>query len=401
MFGSHGMSRHSDVLDCPVPTEPAGLSALVEEVKRRGNQAFSKGVLEEAEVLYTRGVEVAQTDVHILYSNRSAARLKMGKKELALEDAEAAVAAAPTFAKGFFRQGQALVALKKYQRAVDALTQAEALEPGNASVVKALTEAKDLLAKFGAAEVVETPLSPKKKTVYNTTSTPSTTTKSTPKPAKADVVVEDGEEDLKDVRGYKKLADGRVTTFFNKELSSEEKALIGNIAPKKIDDVNAVQIKNVDGGSAWNQGNTFEEKDMTKFSRDRVTGLLSQVQPQPLSLEGTAGLLTVSEIKDMSGDASIAVVRGAKRYIFDLNFSVEVTWTPTSGEVAPLHASLKFLDMSSDCGGDYDVEVVVPERYSHPKGKLFHQTLSSKSGSSFQSLLFAQLKVFVNEYHTY
>ncbi|KAG9412297.1 hypothetical protein AC1031_015228 [Aphanomyces cochlioides] len=313
MFGSNGMSRHSDVLDCPVPTEPAGLSALVEEVKRRGNQAFSKGVLEEAEVLYTRGVEVAQTDVHILYSNRSAARLKMGKKELALEDAQAAVAAAPTFAKGFFRQGQALVALKKYQRAVDALTQAEALEPGNASVVKALTEAKDLLAKFGAAEVVETPLSPKKKSVYNTTSTPSMTTKSAPKPAKADVVVEDGEEDLKDVRGYKKLADGRVTTFFNKELSSEEKALIGNIAPKKIDDANAVQIKNVDGGSAWNQGNTFEEKDMTKFSRDRVTGLLSQVQPQPLSLEGTAGLLIVSEIKDMSGDASIAVVRGAKR----------------------------------------------------------------------------------------
>ncbi|RHY35001.1 hypothetical protein DYB32_000501 [Aphanomyces invadans] len=402
MFGSRGMSRHSDVLDCPVPTEPKELSALVEELKRRGNQAFSKGVMEEAEVLYARGIDVAQTDIHILYSNRSATRLKMGKKELALEDAEAAVAALPTFAKGYFRQGQALIAMKQYQRAIDALTRADSLESGNSSVAKALAEAKDLQAKHVSNEPIERPVSPKKRTVYNTPSFPTSSSSSSrsPKAKSAHVVVEDGEEDLKGVRGYKKLADGRVTTFFNNELTAEDKALIGSIAPKKIDDVQAVQIKNVEGGSAWNQGNSFEEKDLSAFARDRVTQLVIDVPPQPMTLEGAAGLLSVNEVKDMAGDASIAVVRGAKRYIFDLNFSVEVTWAPTAaGSVPPLKATLKFLDMSSDSGGDYDVEVVVPDRYSHPKGKVLHQALTAKSTLSFQRVLFDRLNVFVSEFH--
>ncbi|KAF0694958.1 Aste57867_14181 [Aphanomyces stellatus] len=399
MFGSRGVSRHSDVLDCPVPTDPKELTSLVDEVKRRGNQAFSKGIMEEAEVLYSRGVEIAQTDVHILYSNRSATRLKMGKKDLALEDAEAAVAAHPTFAKGFFRQGQALIALKHFQRAIDALAKADSLEAGNASVLKALAEAKDLKAKQGVE--AERPVSPKKRTIHNTPKTTSATAAAPSATAtgKSDVVVEDGEEDLKGVRGYKKLADGRVTTYFNTDLTDEAKALIGSIAPQKISDANAVQIKNVDGGSAWNQGNSFEEKDMTTFSQNRVTELIKAIPPQPLTLDGVAGLLAITDIKDMTGDASIAVVRGAKRYIFDLNFSVEVTWTSTGGDVAPLQGSLKFLDMSSDCGGDYDVEVVVADRYSHPKGKAFHQSLSSKSAASLQGLMFSQLKVFVKEYN--
>ncbi|RHY40473.1 hypothetical protein DYB30_007595 [Aphanomyces astaci] len=402
MFGSRGMSRHSDVLDCPVPTEPREIASLVDELKRRGNQAFSKGIMEEAEVLYSRAIEVTQSDVHILHSNRSATRLKMGKKELALEDAEAAVAALPSFAKGYFRQGQALIALKRYSEAVDVLTKADSLEAGNASVLKALAEAKDLQAKHASSTAAadERPVSPKKRTIHNAPSFPSSTSKSGAPPAKsAHVVVEDGEEDLKGVRGYKKLADGRVTTFFNNELTAEDKALIGSIAPQKIDDAQAVQIKNVEGGSAWNQGNSFEEKDLSAFARDRVTQLIQGVPPQPLTLDGTSGLLSIKEVKDMAGDASVAVVRGAKRYIFDLAFTVDVTWTPTDAAVSPLQATVKFLDMSSDSGGDYDVEVVVAERYSHPKGKALHQSLTSKAATSFQRLLFDRLQVFVAEFH--
>ncbi|OQR92570.1 hsp90-like protein [Achlya hypogyna] len=402
MFGSRGMSRHSDVLECAIPTVPEELLRLVEELKRRGNQAFSANVLEEAEILYSHAIDIAQPtmSVHILYSNRSATRLKMGKLELALEDAEAATTADASFAKGYFRKGQALTKLKNFAAAVDALTTADGIEPNNASVKKALQEALELKAKAATA-APECPLSPKKKTVYNTKTTTTSTTKpavAKPAPTKAEKIEDDEDVDVSGVRGYKKLADGRVTTFFNNELSEADKALIGDIAPQKIQDATAVQIAAVEGGSAWNQGNTFEERDMTKFAHDRVTALVRATTALPLTLGGTAGLLAVKDVKDMSGEASIAVVRGAKRYIFDLLFTVDVEWAPTSG--APVKAQLKFIDMSSDCGGDYDVEVVVPERYTHPNGKDLHQALSSKAATGLQAALFAQLNTFVKEYQS-
>ena len=37
-----------------------------------------------------------------------------------------------------------------------------------------------------------------------------------------------------EMRGYKITADGRKTTFFNNDLDDEARALIGDIAPKKV-----------------------------------------------------------------------------------------------------------------------------------------------------------------------
>ncbi|RHZ08681.1 hypothetical protein DYB31_000146, partial [Aphanomyces astaci] len=171
-------------------------------------------------------------------------------------------------------------------------------------------------------------------------------------------------------------------------------------APQKIDDAQAVQIKNVEGGSAWNQGNSFEEKDLSAFARDRVTQLIQGVPPQPLTLDGTAGLLSIKEVKDMAGDASVAVVRGAKRFVAPCASIITLLMSSVgtfSTWLSPW--TVKFLDMSSDSGGDYDVEVVVAERYSHPKGKVLHQSLTSKAATSFQRLLFDRLQVFVAEFH--
>ncbi|OQS06113.1 hsp90 [Thraustotheca clavata] len=401
MFGSRGISRHSDVLECAIPTNQDDLLRLVEELKRRGNQAFSANVLEEAEILYSHAIEIGPNvpNHHILYSNRSATRLKMGKLQLSLEDADAAIGIDEKFAKGYFRRGQALMKLKLYSDAVDALTKANTLEGNNASVKKALQEAIEVKGK-----AVERPMSPKAKTAYNTPASTSSVPKAVAKKPTTSTKphvekIEDEEENLEKVRGYKKLADGRVTTFFNNELSEADKALIGDIAPQKIQDPTAVQIAAVEGGSAWNQGNTFEERDMTKYAHDRVTALIKALPALPCSLSGTAGTIAIKDIKDMSGDASIAVVRGAKRYIFDLLFTIECEWKGNNGEA--IKGLLKFIDMSSDCGGDYDVEVNVAERYSHSKGKDFHQALSSKAKGGLQAALFQQLDVFVKEYQSH
>lgn len=58
--------------------------------------------------------------------------------------------------------------------------------------------------------------------------------------AKGNVAEEEEEEEDATgiVRGYKKLDDGRVTTYFNRELSEREKALLAatNTGPRKLVD---------------------------------------------------------------------------------------------------------------------------------------------------------------------
>ncbi len=48
-------------------------------------------------------------------SNRAAAFLQLGKEIKAIKDAEQAIALKPDWAKGYFRKGGALVALRRYQ----------------------------------------------------------------------------------------------------------------------------------------------------------------------------------------------------------------------------------------------------------------------------------------------
>jgi stress-induced-phosphoprotein 1 len=51
-----------------------------------------------------------------IFSNRSAAYLKMGDAHNALEDTDAVIGLKPDFAKGYSRKGSALHALKRYKK---------------------------------------------------------------------------------------------------------------------------------------------------------------------------------------------------------------------------------------------------------------------------------------------
>lgn len=399
MFGSDAalpFSRHSDVLQGAVPTNPVELENLVSEIRRRGNAAFQQKALEEAEVLYSRALAVDESNLlqnrHLFFANRSAARCSMGKIEQALEDADACVALDSTYAKGFFRKAQALVKLGRYKEAQSVLDQAKALEPTNSSVDTLYAKVEEMA---NEEKVLPATCIPKKvtKTRVNVTQSRSPSMAKATTTAASTVVDEDAEISGQ-VRGYKKLADGRVTTYFNNELTEEAKQLIGDIAPKKVEHPHKVQIKSVDGGSAWNQGNTFEEKDMTSWAKSKLETLLSGVSA-PL---GTGeGVVSSLDVTNLEGDASIAVVRGAKRYIFDFTLTLTCTLKQSDGSVT---GELKFLDLSSDCGGDYDVEPIVPTRYQSESGKALHAALNS-STSPFRKSLAAQLVLFVKDYHTF
>jgi hypothetical protein len=86
------------------------------------------------------------------------------------------------------------------------------------------------------------------------------------KKEKVDEKNEEEEEEESKIRGYKLTTDGRKTTFFNNELDEKTKALIGNIAPQKIEIPSeglgsAGGIVGAGSGSAWNSAGTFESVD--------------------------------------------------------------------------------------------------------------------------------------------
>jgi hypothetical protein len=90
---------------------------------------------------------------------------------------------------------------------------------------------------------------------------PSTTAKKTSTKSADSSSETIAEAEASRLRGYKITADGRKTTYFNHELSEEAKALIGDIAPKKITpttsttsngDISAADAAAATASSVWN-----------------------------------------------------------------------------------------------------------------------------------------------------
>ena len=162
---------------------------------------------------------------------------------------------------------------------------------------------------------------------------------------KNDVVVDDDDEltekELAMMRGYKKTKDGRTTSYFTREVSEEEKTLLQQAAgPKLIGSAtssaattptassaptpipaNNVQESSTTGGtaaaSAWNQAGTWEEKDTSAW----CTSCLKK----HLTAAAVPGIYSakVKEVKDCSGDASVVLTRGKKRYVFDYDLTLK------------------------------------------------------------------------------
>jgi hypothetical protein len=125
--------------------------AECEQNKTRGNEAFAAGEYGQALLLYTLALdkadELPDKDVpgerqlfprHIVLANRSAAFLKLGDHEKALNDASKAQNLNPAYVKGIFRRGLALHAMGRYQEAIEALAAAYKLEPKNKQIKEAL-----------------------------------------------------------------------------------------------------------------------------------------------------------------------------------------------------------------------------------------------------------------------
>lgn len=117
-----------------------------EEAKARGGAAWKDGNIDNAITWFSKAIELdsanASGQLHVHYSNRSAAYLKKNNASAALLDADRCVEMNPSWAKGYSRQGTALFRLGRHAAAADAYSKGLEREPGNVELRKNLLEAQ-------------------------------------------------------------------------------------------------------------------------------------------------------------------------------------------------------------------------------------------------------------------
>ncbi|KAL6634310.1 hypothetical protein ACP70R_026981 [Stipagrostis hirtigluma subsp. patula] len=137
----NGIIRHA----CSLPGQKFYESGLDEDVaglKLQGRKALERKDYLSAIELYTKAMGLDFHDA-TLYSNRSLCFLKIGEADKAFADAYTCRMIRPDWPKACYRQGAALMVLKDYGKACDALFDGFKMDPGNAEIENALREAMD------------------------------------------------------------------------------------------------------------------------------------------------------------------------------------------------------------------------------------------------------------------
>eukprot|EP00562_Extubocellulus_spinifer_P035730 CAMPEP_0178695430 /NCGR_PEP_ID=MMETSP0699-20121125/8851_1 /TAXON_ID=265572 /ORGANISM="Extubocellulus spinifer, Strain CCMP396" /LENGTH=224 /DNA_ID=CAMNT_0020341127 /DNA_START=297 /DNA_END=971 /DNA_ORIENTATION=+ len=131
--------------------------------------------------------------------------------------------------------------------------------------------------------------------------------------------------------------------------TEEEKKLIGDIAPKKLNPndssgaagtatgtgdataAGAAAPAPTEGASAWNKAGTWEERDITAWASDTLTSTLLGCSYSVPDSDVTIKVVKANKMSELhdGGHASVAAVRGKKRYIYEFGYSLE--WEMTGG----------------------------------------------------------------------
>mmetsp|Transcript_21980 Transcript_21980/g.65900 ORF Transcript_21980/g.65900 Transcript_21980/m.65900 type:complete len:156 (+) Transcript_21980:1380-1847(+) len=109
--------------------------------------------------------------------------------------------------------------------------------------------------------------------------------------------------------------DGPITWYKHRETKLPD----SNVVHQKLASPEVVRApSDASAGSAWNAAGTWEEKDVLPRVKTRVAEVLKAVAPRDFG----AGLVSFDRVKEVTGDASVGVIRGRKRQFVDLQIEV-------------------------------------------------------------------------------
>lgn len=117
-------------------------------IKERGNELFKAGRLQDAAEAYERSAQLDPTS-EIIWSNLSLVYAKLNKLDRAEAAARQSTVIKPSYAKGWFRLGQALMAGKKYPEAMAAFQTGLKYAPEDAELKSKYIEAATHAEKDG------------------------------------------------------------------------------------------------------------------------------------------------------------------------------------------------------------------------------------------------------------
>jgi len=135
-------------LEVEAVPEAEELENKAEALRQAGNEMFRANDFMQAAMEYTAALEL-DPKKSTIWANRAQCWMKLGNPDKALADAKKCVEEDPTNAKGWFRQGMSLHAMKRYPEAIPPLLEAEKLEPKNKQIPEAIRMAQLMARKEG------------------------------------------------------------------------------------------------------------------------------------------------------------------------------------------------------------------------------------------------------------
>eukprot|EP00559_Dactyliosolen_fragilissimus_P005144 CAMPEP_0184858066 /NCGR_PEP_ID=MMETSP0580-20130426/3175_1 /TAXON_ID=1118495 /ORGANISM="Dactyliosolen fragilissimus" /LENGTH=428 /DNA_ID=CAMNT_0027353987 /DNA_START=18 /DNA_END=1301 /DNA_ORIENTATION=- len=389
-LSSTPFSLHNDVLSA-TPSSTDEKLRLISELKSRGRVSVTSKRYPDGRDLYSKAIEVMTTlidgendtehkkELAILYSNRSLCNLQMNKSSEARDDATSATCYDATYVKGFWRLGQACTALDSPDEALVAYDSALELDSSNKALKKECVKVRDLVKKkeeekkrIQAEEEKDNAVKKdamKKAVTLEKKSSSSSKQDEKKVEESSDKAAVDNDFSTSDhVRGYK-IVGGKKTSFFHHEQTEEEKRLIGDITPKRIEtatnnpgetsNTNSSEIKGV---SAWNKAGTWEERNLTPWAIETLTGRLMEcsytLPPSSPDPNAQIKVMKVSKLDPApkgSAHASVATVRGKKRYIYEFTICIHWEAMLTNGSVCKGNMTFLDIDGTHEIGDGYDI----------------------------------------------
>lgn len=141
--------------------------------------------------------------------------------------------------------------------------------------------------------------------------------------------------------------------YFHRELSEHDQALMGKNVPKEIEATKQETDGKLVTASAWNAAGSWEERDATVKSLEKLKEILEASLESLSSVIGSSTSLFA--IDDVTGNASVTHSRGKVRYMYEfsivMKFESKVDGGTHEGRV-------RCLDLTNDQDEDeFTIEV--------------------------------------------